>query len=369
MPIRAFLDLLSFPGHPTLLPSHLLSQGCPPAPSYQSTFIIKEGDPLLGGGGTTSATSFKVPRFEPDLDLSFPDYLQRYSEAIFNRWAHRIALLTDKIVRDKIKYEASRSQSPTKKPSLIRERGRPSPMGTLFQGTQDTMILLNQPISQRRRTEIMGELSRLWVDRDDKDIWFAGNVPSGHPSGYLRKVYLNPHLEAIAPFVQTLYKIIEEEGIRIFNSKIHREAFQRVNPTTPGSQGDIVGQAHNTYCIYLPNDDDVTRLLHAIQRAERSLKAPLLLAQKEESYPKGIQALGGKAILGLDLPGHNQSFDNWTGSLVAEAYQAVMSCLEVNPKISFDETLQVAREAMILGLRKARRDIAGPEQYLSFPYG
>jgi hypothetical protein len=180
-----------------------------------------------------------------------------------------------------------------------------------------------------------------------------------------RKIYVNPRLSAVPDFVRRLRREAVAEGLPIFDAKTYRLALAF------DSDRSVIGQRHNFFCLYLWEDEALPALLKAIQRVERELEAmghrtPVLLAQPEGNYLRGAHALGGKAMLGLDL-GEGNSFDHWTMAVRFKGQEASKRVLEGNPNASPEEVRETVRNAMVGALRWYRGEDIGPDQYLSFP--
>ncbi|MFH1831122.1 MAG: hypothetical protein ABH871_10195 [Pseudomonadota bacterium] len=300
--------------------------------------------------------------------MSFSDYLNRYNEAIFHRWTHQLAIIAEKAARSELASRAA-DKAAGIKPSIIRRRSPPRlPLWEL----DNTMVDLEPPLSETEMDAIIKVLDELekkyrycdgWNDGRG-NVFFRGTMKSANHFSFFRKIYVNPDFRTIRGFVDRFYELLETENLSIFNSKVYSEAWVRDKTTTLEGERKIIGQEHNVFCIYLPCDNQVVPILHAIEKSAIESETTLY-AQKPNSYPKGIHALGGCVILGLDISDHGKSFDNWTSSILWAAYASAERFIQDYPNANTEEIHTMINAALIAELKKVRG--VEPKDFLSFP--
>lgn len=318
----------------------------PDLEAQYADLALGELQELLPPGG--AVPGYRLDAFEP-----LSAYLARHNADIFDRWAEAVAKAADQAVRDRLAYRAQHGGA---KKSIVRDPNEPNPTKLVFEATEGTEVRLDKPISVEEQAGIRQRLDDVharYGDGDDGQLHFGGNVPD---CPVKRKIYANPDFRHLPAFLEAFYRIAREENLPIIQSKVNFDALAQ-------EDGRVVGQSHNTFCLYTPEDGKVDKIADAIERAAKESGAKLL-AQKPESYPKGVHALGGKLILGIDLAGR-ASFDNWTGSLVGVAIKTAEKSLENNGQAPSAEVMARIKAAMKAELQKTRG--MGPDQFLSFP--
>jgi GGDEF domain-containing protein len=147
---------------------------------------------------------------------------------------------------------------------------------------------------------------------DAADFYFpaTGEAQLGQVT---RKVYISPPFDQIPAFLDRLFVVLKDKGVKYLSPKMHTQGL------VFDQAGNLIRQQQNSVCFYFLNDADFHKYLESVKEVEAQTGITLLrYPEAGDSYG---QAHDAKVNFGLDMPGGQGSYDVWRGSYEVKLHQ------------------------------------------------